>query len=269
MSFCCWPPCRSSTPQIEEDNSTKYKPALAAIFEKTWYEQQKEFNDIVFRRFEVPFKAIHPLSQVHSAHDCLDKSMILSAVPEKYSLNDFLTLIYTHADAVMMLMRPDDFIYNPFSVHYFAEDGTLQADIYSVTRKDIECSPFIEKSTLEITVNRDPGTKRSVTHYHYQHWIDGTAPIPESLAALARIVMKAKKPLIHCIAGEGRTGTLAATVSAYQKIKAGDYSHNVIQKSVAELRQERPNAIHNFGQYSAIYDTVKTLLEQDGLLPNN
>jgi protein tyrosine phosphatase len=74
-------------------------------------------------------------------------------------------------------------------------------------------------------------------------------------------------PIIHCKAGIGRSGTLAAVVSAYKRIsQQNENSLMLVLSTAQQLRNERVQAISTLGQYKSVYKALKILVEEDGRL---
>jgi protein tyrosine phosphatase len=80
---------------------------------------------------------------------------------------------------------------------------------------------------------------------------------------LAKRIIECKdKTLVHCIAGRGRSGTLAATVLAFEKVRQGNRSSNVVLESALEIRKRRDKTIQTKEQYASIYPALEILLQQ-------
>lgn len=240
----------------------KAENKIATIFEKSSTQLKLEFINIAY--LEAIPKQRKPVGPF--GHFCLNDKAILSDAPDEVSVDPFLKMTYDHADAVIMLIKPEECSIPKLSAPYFGDPG-LGTQNYSVVRKDLKhLSNEIDESILEITDIKTK-EKKSIPHFHYSSWQDGTAGSPKTIAALARISLIFKRTLIHCLAGEGRSGTLATTISAYKSILGGNDSPYVIRDALISLRQERKKCVHTPEQYQSIYKAVKTLLQEDGFLP--
>jgi len=58
--------------------------------------------------------------------------------------------------------------------------------------------------------------------------------------------------MVHCLAGQGRTGTiLASYLVKYQKMSADE--------AIQKVREERPGSIQSFSQEEIIFQFAKSL----------
>ncbi len=253
---------RTRLSPVSQSVSREQQRAIEAIFANKKEAVRREFNEI-----ETP-KSGPRILFVPQYSFCIDNSMILSKAPTDVgSLDSFLTCIYEDADAVFNLMQDleprQEFDRNP--LRYLDDDADL-SEKFHVKRTVVGDGPLCLHSTLELTPKSGCwGKTKRIPHFHYRYWVDGDRADCAHLAALARKAMQAARPLLHCYGGTGRTGTLAAIILAYQKIKAGDHAPDVIQRAVEELREERPDCVHNLRQYICVYNVVHTLLHQEGV----
>jgi protein tyrosine phosphatase len=132
--------------------------------------------------------------------------------------------------------------------------------LYSITKSPTTLMPSgIRKSTYAFQSCLCPKWPTLVTHYQCVDWRDGKACSNERLSSLAKMVLNHDgKTLIHCLAGEGRSGTLAATVLAAQELLKGNLSEDILLKAAITIRTRRAKAIHTFEQYESIYKALKT-----------
>jgi protein tyrosine phosphatase len=92
-------------------------------------------------------------------------------------------------------------------------------------------------------------------HYHVLGWNDSATTLPETLAHLVKLLAQEKMPVIHCSAGVGRSGTVAAVLGAYK-------SGRSLFEEVQALRKERRGCIQTPSQYILAHKALKILLEQ-------
>ncbi|PIS02995.1 MAG: hypothetical protein COT85_02910 [Chlamydiae bacterium CG10_big_fil_rev_8_21_14_0_10_42_34] len=266
---CCFPtsklpPPASSIPLLPSRNDEK----LEALFSKTIEELQAEYDEIKAKP-KTPTKKLHfvfPKNQVLYAHHCAENTLILSQAPDKDSLNPFLKMLHEKANAVIILLQIIDLTRRPeWQLEpYFTGESELKCD-YDLSVEDLpqEVS-YIKNKQLEISPKGNGSPKRLPIH-HYNDWPDNKAGTPKHIAMIARIAMDYMTPVIHCVGGVGRAGTLAAVISAYRRIKKGNHEVDVIKNAVHDLRKERPGAVFRFAQYQSVYEAIKILLEQDNV----
>lgn len=228
---------------------------LKSLFGKSAEKLQHEFYQFSLYQLTAPS---------HALNFCVKESMILSSVPiVDFTLDVFLSSIYEHADVVIMLMQEIEHRMDINIVNYIK--NPVPSSVFDVEVTSSASEEVGVVSTLKLTRKDSPKDKKAVRHIHYQDWPDGAPGNPEDVAKLARVAMQAKLPLIHCFGGVGRSGTLAAVVSAYRKIKEGK-REAVFKETVIELRSERSGCVQNSGQYACIYKAVEILLQEDKLI---
>ncbi len=119
--------------------------------------------------------------------------------------------------------------------------------------------------TTTVYLEKEDQGLRALTHYHYPVWGDDKGTDGKVVAALARTLLKESTPVIHCSAGVGRSGTVAAVMDAYLRIQSGQFSDSLIFDVVSDLRNERRGCVQSAEQYQTIYDAVNVLLQEDML----
>jgi len=231
-----------------------YHP-IRKIFDKTEATIEKEFSKLPV---EVPRRSrINTLPTLFNANYCVGGTLILSAAPDRNTINHFVTmLLLEQCDIIITLMNPE-------RDEWF--DCVSYRECKDIKREQIiTLKEGLEMSTLCLG---PPEDLRKITHYYYSEWLDGYGADPTYVACLARIALKAKWPLIHCIAGQGRSGTLACVIQAYKMILDGINPSQAIPNALSSLRSERANCIHFSEQYVTVYETVEILLQEDGWRP--
>ena len=254
---CLCPWFRSSKPLLEYSLIDAKVPE--SLFSKSKKALEIEFGEL--RR-----KSPHIEYALFSADHCLGRSLIVSQAPESDNIDHFLKLAYDNADVIIMLMQTVDYKHAPHLTPYLKDNELLVTSSYSVWREIVQQTDCFIESAIKITPSKDGMPSKTITHFHHDHWIDGSGGQPKQIAELARIALQAKKPMIHGVRGLGRAGTLAAVIGAYRKIKGGNHSPHVIKDAVMALRRERPGCVFRHEQYQSVYETVKILLEEDGLI---
>ena len=92
-------------------------------------------------------------------------------------------------------------------------------------------------------------------HFHYTAWPDLGVPADlGTLVALARQIDH-EPTVVHCLAGQGRSGTFVAILALLQKAEKNPL------RIVTSLRNDRPNMVETIEQYEAIVK-VTSLIDQ-------
>ncbi|WEJ95548.1 tyrosine protein phosphatase 1 [Yamadazyma tenuis] len=135
----------------------------------------------------------------------------------------------------------------------------------------VSCQEFPDYKMTEILLESGDTQKR-VLHYYYHSWADSKVPTkPQSLIELSDALSKLKKeykvtkPIVHCSAGVGRTGTFIALdflhnhTSYLMKSTSSDVIHDVLKK----LRDGRVMMVQTLNQYMFLYAFFKKDLGLD------
>lgn len=244
------------------------------------YAHRNRYGDIIAQdntRVVMPQMSLNYINANH----CLKGRVILAQGPMTpgdrsylYHHRDFYHMLWTNdSTAIAMVTDYVEKGANKCSV-YIPQNGTSLPHVapYTVTAYSGE---DIQDTTLKlhnirttlISIQRD-GIEKKVYHYHYPSWGDGQGTEGKAVAALAKTVLQHNNPVIHCSAGIGRSGTLAAVVSAYLCIQEAEIfdkevPSTLIPDVVTELRSERHGSVQTLEQYQTIYDAVGELLEAD------
>ena len=124
---------------------------------------------------------------------------------------------------------------------------------------------------------KNPVKKSNVTHYWFNGWPDfGVPRTKEALEAfntmadaLTEVVCtdgSSKKPLIHCRAGQGRSGTLLACVSQFYMLRKHPQNMMSIKDTLKFLREQRRFLVETDAQYVFVQRQLEqkhTLMEAD------
>lgn len=102
--------------------------------------------------------------------------------------------------------------------------------------------------------------KKRVKHYHYYKWADSRTPSSiEPLLALSREIRSQlahapnTRPIVHCSAGVGRTGTwIAVDHYLYDKPAGNDPMYDI----VVQLREHRMMMVQTVHQYAFLCDNL-------------
>ena len=113
----------------------------------------------------------------------------------------------------------------------------------------------IIKSNNDWNISEGLINNQKILHYYYTKWPDLGVPKPiDSLFEMAQQVMKDRNefyssnpgPVVHCLAGQGRTGTFIAAMKLID-----DKNENIIE-FIKHMRQYRPYMIEKYVQYNAL-----------------
>ncbi|CDW54172.1 Receptor type tyrosine protein phosphatase [Trichuris trichiura] len=107
-------------------------------------------------------------------------------------------------------------------------------------------------TALELT-KQDNKQSQKITHILYTDWTDHKAPNCTKFNGL-KTNNTLPTAVIHCSAGIGRSGTLAALLRLQKTIENGQAPN--IRSVVQQLRQQRALAVQGIEQYIFIYRTL-------------
>jgi protein tyrosine phosphatase len=154
-----------------------------------------------------------------------------------------------------------------------------------LTIKEIKKEPYLldSKQLLDQTdcytyliTNTETNETQQIKRIHYRGWLNGQGASPIHLKELisnlaANVSLENKNiryPIIHCLAGVGRTGTLIVLLRMYEIFKE---KFNVLNKQELEVEikkelaeaiksirfQRHYECVQNIEQYKTILDTLK------------
>jgi protein tyrosine phosphatase len=186
------------------------------------------------------------------------KNMILTQAPLPSTRADFWKMAHQMAAKNVGVVSADVEI---VMLTEFVESGVRKADPYLPFNEDNSLSPVVA-SVIDTVVDNDVLVRRVVKvthgdvehilyHTHFKRWSDHGVPTMSEMRALLGAMHSLRKPMImHCSAGVGRAGTLAAIVEC---INTGKTPFEV----VSDLRQHRAGAVMTVEQYQFICEFVK------------
>lgn len=175
---------------------------------------------------------------------------------------------------------------------YWPEDGQMQqyGRIFVVHNLSVLFKSIIVRS-FSIWKDGESVQPMEVLQLHYQDWPDfGTPSSTESIRALSGLLSALKDrrkqrngdtgpAVIHCSAGVGRAGTLAAIHITQTKLEYMTQSQTSssstplttaslfesplsIKDTVAKLRRQRAGSVQTLEQYTFIYKAIADTLQQ-------
>ncbi|OLL21811.1 Tyrosine-protein phosphatase 2 [Neolecta irregularis DAH-3] len=164
------------------------------------------------------------------------------------------------------------------------EGGRDKCAQYWPTRVD-EKMEFAEYRVMAFQQRRDSKAEATVTmiklsrgekakkvyHILFDRWADYAAPDDGSLIALIELVNKVtdeelenSRPIIHCSAGVGRSGTFIAMNTLLDRFSAitSEEDGDPIFDTVNELRSQRLQMVQSLDQYEALYTVLRNLWKE-------
>jgi protein tyrosine phosphatase len=258
----------------------QYTPANAIPEFKTgtlsenWGSKNRYFNIIANESTRV--KLAGKKNDYINANYCLNGRVIISQGPMGVAEvgydghhTDFYHMLWTNDCSAVAMVTDYEEDKKPKCSYYLPiENEKKIAGEYTIEMQIDLSSENLHLRDLGIKVSRLYLKKaaseiKTVSHYHFPHWKDGECTTEKVVSALARTLLKEKTPVIHCSAGIGRSGTLVATMRAYELIQDGSQQRTLIRDVVTALRSERRGCVQTTAQYLAIYESVKTMFQED------
>ena len=121
----------------------------------------------------------------------------------------------------------------------------LRRDLEYLKEKEIDVIITLTERTLAAAMIEEFGFE-----WHHLAMADFTAPDGELVCRFVEIVNQARKAkrktVVHCLAGRGRTGTMAACYLVNQGYTSMD--------ALREIRRLRPGSIETAEQEEAVHD---------------
>ena len=231
-------------------------------------------------------RVVLPTSEEHendyiNANWCLKGRIIISQGPLEIGQRgyedhhrDFYHMLFTSSRTAIAMVTGYVEGSREKCSRYLPEDGesrTIGEYLVSVLSNESVQNPLLKEAGIHISMINikkydrasDQMIEQRVAHYHLPSWADNCGVNGKVLALLARTMLKEERPLVHCSAGIGRSGTLVAVMDAYEKINSGNHDEDLIVDVVTSLRTERHGAVQAKDQYETIYASLKLMLEED------
>src|SRR3989304_3451888 len=253
---------------------SNFSTALAPINKK----RNRYANVLANDTSRVKLEKARDGSDYINANHCLNGRVIISQGPKdnssvyEFHHEDFYDMLWTNKSSAISMVTGFIEGYSIKCSHYLPKEGSDKimgpytisiSDEIALTEEETALKTLGIRITKLHIQKKDEGS-RVVTHYHYPNWGDCKGANAEVVAALARRLLSETKPIIHCSAGFGRSGTLAAVMACYDRILRGKNSAALVADVVNELRTERRGCVQTFEQYQTIYNTLKQLVQEDG-----
>uniref|UniRef100_A0A5S6R2L7 Protein-tyrosine-phosphatase n=1 Tax=Trichuris muris TaxID=70415 RepID=A0A5S6R2L7_TRIMR len=202
----------------------------------------------------------------------LDVKMIMAQAPTQNTLADFYKMIFQENVVLIVCLTQlkERGIEKMHPYWPTTEGGQLTWAKYTVKNIKTQetCNSLI--STLDLEQS-DSKAHITVKHLFYLDWPDHR--VPRCTHKFINLVTQCNKMsseikvnnknnnatmIIHCSAGVGRSGTLAALLVLQKMIERGVTPR--IRDTVAEIRQQRSLAVQGIEQYMFIYRTTMEMV---------
>lgn len=216
------------------------------------------------------WQELNPECYINANH-CLRGTVILTQGPmndrEKdyeWHHRDFYNMIWENgSDAVVMLTDYIEGGEEKCSM-YLPSKGPKIAGEYTITAEKVEDG--LDTILTKVTITKGQES-RTFIHYHYINWADHQAASVYAIAQLVRTLLNRNhtKPVFHCSAGVGRSGTLALVMDTYFRVQVNPPCDvdEALKESLTSLRHERLECVKNFDQYIMARDVLQCLLDED------
>jgi protein tyrosine phosphatase len=177
-------------------------------------------------------------------------NLILTQAPLKNTFLDFVIVLIEQQVDLIVILTPFD---NIKADNYF----NIPIDKYQLVTVNEENNGNLIFRTINIIHN--DYILRSLKVIQYLKWNDqDIISLTEFTSLLDMITsLNANKILIHCSAGIGRTGVLAAAL--YLK----NHDNLSIIDCIVEIRKRRPQSIQTIQQFILLIDYLATLKKDD------
>lgn len=170
-----------------------------------------------------------------------ERELIITQAPLEHTQDSFeQMLVQRGVQCVVMLCN-------------ILENGKVRCFDYLANRPRTTTAalPFLEVSTVELP------NSHTYTHVHYSEWPDRSVPADKThIKALMDHIRHFNRIVVHCSAGLGRSGVVAALLALEDSEEISVFG------TVRRMREHRFGAVQNNEQYSYIYSYLEWLLAQ-------
>ncbi len=169
--------------------------------------------------------------------------------------------------AILDLTNDNDFLEGDLSPYYpeEVEKPKIYKDLSVVHESKTMNSPGINEYVYIIF--KDLKRIKTVTRYHCDFWIDGTAVSIKKLNQIAELIDRHRGGIyIHCREGVGRTGTATLAYIMKKQVERGlltgaskltDFAQIILE---ARKRRSSPFFVHTYPQFLSLIDYAEKLL---------
>lgn len=220
-----------------------------------------------------------------NANYCLNGRVIVAQAPQSDEVvyprhqEDFFDMLWDeNVTAILMLTNYKEAgCSTPKCSQYLGqvtEDGTIidgttrslgkyKTIVHQEASSETEYLRALGFRISKVFIERKDCSCKTVTHYHLPTWEDHKGSTGKAIAAAAKLLLKEAKPLVHCSAGIGRSGTALAAAAVIEKIQNHELSPSMVIERLTSLRKERRGLVQTVEQYIALHEGIKSYVEED------
>ncbi|KAH9518956.1 protein tyrosine phosphatase, non-receptor type 12 [Bulinus truncatus] len=193
---------------------------------------------------------------------------IASQGPLASTVNDFWRMIWEYKVEIIFMACRIVELGKIKCKQYWNDVGKSDVfgDITVFTEDDREIASDFQQRRLLVTKGEE---QRIVTQFHYSGWPDhGIPDDPDHIRDLIGIMRRARQNdevplLIHCSAGCGRTGAIAAIDFVWTLLEEGKFDETFnLYELICEFRKQRMSIVQTAEQYALVNQVLKSLCQE-------
>lgn len=220
---------------------------------------------------------------------CIGSEFYSCSAPVNPVMRNFFKFVYENVNLILMLtpfveerrIKAERYLFPEQSgtdaTYCVYGDMVVKSEIVEEdVNNNIVVTKVMIRPQIESVETQSP--ERTIYHIHFTGWTDHHVPDHTEFCSLIKMYQKyicitssqpintqilktGLKPLIHCSAGIGRTGTWIGIQYLLDKIKTHRGSLHDIEFNLVELvlmmRDHRAGMVQTLGQFQFIYDYIK------------
>ncbi len=201
-----------------------------------------------------------------SANDVLspEQAYIVGQAPIEATVPDFWTTILETDTRIIAALAMPHGESNGYAPYFVQGRFPIKIGEWTIEFGDEQVAAVSAADPLQRIIKRTLLAKkemevRTLTHLHYENWKDFGAPEPDLFQKLLGLLSTGEQHpiLVHCSAGQGRSGTLVVADSLVKDAqKAPPGFRPNIPKRIIELRFQRKGLLSTEAQLEAVYKVV-------------
>ncbi|XP_022092290.1 receptor-type tyrosine-protein phosphatase T-like [Acanthaster planci] len=197
---------------------------------------------------------------------------IATQMPLSRTIGDLWRMVYDYDCTCIVMLNCMDDRDSSFG-QYLPTKGSVDYPPLAVSLESADkLTNNITLRYLRLT-NAKTRVSRVVCHLQLSGWPNGRVPAsPAPVLKLAEAAREwqhaheAERVAIHCVDGEGASGTFCALLNILEKLD----DTNVVDvcHAVRKLREVRPGIVHSLDEYTFLYQAVQAYLDKDIVYEN-